>query len=317
MERKNSKKSGLAVLITISVIAVIIAVFNFASPINFSKTDNSSQKREFSIKVKKSNPYIAVVYITGTIQEKGNTYNQEWLLDTIRSLKNDEKNKGILLFIDSPGGTVYHADEAYLELLKYKASGKKLYAYFGSIAASGGYYIGCAADTIYANRNALTGSIGVISSSSVDATGLFEKLGLKVVTIHSGKNKNMLNYDEPVTQEQIKIMQGISDEAYEQFTQIVSESRRIPIEEVQALADGRVYTARQAKENRLVDEVFTYEQTQESIKADFNFDNLSFKDFKYEKSESLRSMLLEGFSAIKNPSAYFNQEPVLSYLYSN
>ncbi len=317
MENKNSKKNGLAVLIVIAVISVIIAFFNCALPIDFSNSTNYSQKREFKVKVKNSNPYIAVVYITGTIQEKGNTYNQQWLLDTIHLLKDDEKNKGILLFIDSPGGTVYHADEAYLELLKYKASGKKVYAYFGSIAASGGYYIGCAADTIYANRNALTGSIGVISSSSVDATGLFEKLGIKVITVHSGKNKNMLNYDEPVTQEQIKIMQEISDEAYEQFTEIVSESRRIPIEQVQKLADGRVYTARQAKENRLVDEVFTFEQTQESIKADFNFDNLSFKDFKYEKSESLRSMLLEGISAVKNPQAFLSSKPVLSYIYSN
>ena len=313
---KNSSKGGLAVLIIVAVLAVLISVLgNFSSSsLTEKKVFSGTNEKSFTIS-SGTKPYIATVYITGVIQEKGGDYNQAWLLDTIRALKNDDKNKGILLFIDSPGGAVYQADEAYLELLKYKATGKNVYAYFGSMAASGGYYIGCAADTIYANRNSLTGSIGVISSSSVDATSLLEKLGLKTMTIHSGRNKNMLNYDEPPTEEQIEIMQSISDEAYDQFTQIVSESRAIPIDTVRELADGRIYTARQAKANGLIDEIFTFEQTQESIKADFSFDNLTFREFRYEKNETLRSMLLEGFSAIKNPAAVFNTQPVLSYIY--
>ena len=85
---------------------------------------------------------------------------------------------GIAVFIDSPGGTVYEADEAYLALQDYKTTGKPVYVYQGKLAASGGYYISCAAKKIYANRNSLTGSIGVISGSSYDLTGLFEKLGI-------------------------------------------------------------------------------------------------------------------------------------------
>ena len=171
---KKSTKYGLAVLLTITLISILMGFFKIFSTDFFSISKNSKKveqpaQNSFSYN-KDSNYYIAVVNISGVIQEKGSEYNQKWLLSTIRSLKNDKKNAGILLYVNSPGGTVYHADEAYLELLKYKETGKKIYAYFAEMATSGGYYIGCAADKIYANRNTITGSIGVISASSIDAT---------------------------------------------------------------------------------------------------------------------------------------------------
>lgn len=314
---KKSTKYGLAVLLTITLISILMGFFKIFSTDFFSISKNSKKTEQpaqnsFSYN-KDSNYYIAVVNISGVIQEKGSEYNQKWLLNTIRSLKNDKKNAGILLYVNSPGGTVYHADEAYLELLKYKETGKKIYAYFAEMATSGGYYIGCAADKIYANRNTITGSIGVISASSIDATDFLEKIGIKSITIHTGKNKNMLNYNEKPTEEQIQIMQSLSDEAYEQFTQIVSESRNMNIKDVQKIADGRIYSAIQAKENGLIDEIFTFDEAKKSIKSDFESENLSFKTFRYEKSESLRSILLEGFSSIKNPASAFGQASLLSY----
>ncbi|WP_443737908.1 signal peptide peptidase SppA [Treponema sp.] len=316
MNKKNTKY-GLAVLLTITLISILMGFFKIFSTDFFSISKNSKKVEQPAqncfIYNKDSNYYIAVVNISGVIQEKGSEYNQKWLLNTIRSLKNDKKNAGILLYVNSPGGTVYHADEAYLELLKYKETGKKIYAYFAEMATSGGYYIGCAADKIYANRNTITGSIGVISASSIDATDFLEKIGIKSITIHTGKNKNMLNYNEKPTEEQIQIMQSLSDEAYEQFTQIVSESRNMNIKDVQKIADGRIYSAKQAKENGLIDEIFTFDEAKKSIKSDFESDNLSFKTFRYEKSESLRSILLEGFSSIKNPASAFGQTPLLSY----
>lgn len=314
---KKSTKYGLAVLLTITLISILMGFFKIFSTDFFSISKNSKKveqpaQNSFSYN-KDLNYYIAVVNISGVIQEKGSEYNQKWLLNTIRSLKNDKKNAGILLYVNSPGGTVYHADEAYLELLKYKETGKKIYAYFAEMATSGGYYIGCAADKIYANRNTITGSIGVISASSIDATDFLEKIGIKSITIHTGKNKNMLNYNEKPTEEQIQIMQSLSDEAYEQFTQIVSESRNMNIKDVQKIADGRIYSAKQAKENGLIDEIFTFDEAKKSIKSDFESENLSFKTFRYEKSESLRSILLEGFSSIKNPASAFGQAPLLSY----
>ena len=316
MNKKNTKY-GLAVLLTITLISILMGVFKVSSTDFFSiskKSKEPEQQTQNSFSYNKdSNYYIAVVNISGVIQEKGSEYSQKWLLNTIHSLKNDKKNAGILLYVNSPGGTVYHADEAYLELLKYQETGKKIYAYFAEMATSGGYYIGCAADKIYANRNTITGSIGVISASSIDATDFLEKIGIKSITIHTGKNKNMLNYNEKPTEEQIQIMQSLSDEAYEQFTQIVSESRNMNIKDVQKIADGRIYSAKQAKENGLIDEIFTFDEAKKSIKTDFESDNISFKTFRYEKSESLRSILLEGFSSIKNPASAFGQTPLLSY----
>lgn len=316
--KDKKTKSGLVVLIVVAIISAAVGIFRVILPYESGKSiyedTRKSRKIEFTARTK---PYIAVVSIKGAIQEAGNDYNQRWLLDTIKALGEDEKNKGILLFIDSPGGTVYHADEAYLALLDYKFSGKNIYAYLGSMAASGGYYIACAADKIYANRNTLTGSIGVISASTVDATGLLEKLGIKSTTIHAGKNKNMLSYNEPLTDEQREIMQALADEAYGQFTQIVSESRGLDIERTRELADGRIYSAQQAKENGLIDEICTFEQAEESVKAEYNFDTLVFRKFRYERGETLRSMLLEGFSAIRDPRSVFSKGATLSYLYTN
>jgi len=145
-------------------------------------------------------------------------------------------------------------------LLNYKTSGKPIFAYFESMAASGGYYIGCAADKIYANRNTLTGSIGVIYGQHLDLSKLLEKYGIDFTTITAGENKNIGNFAEPLTAEQKKILQSIADECYEQFTGIVAESRKMDIEIVKKLADGRVYTAKQALENNLIDGISTYDE---------------------------------------------------------
>lgn len=111
-------------------------------------------------------------------------------MNTISALAQDKKNEGIILFIDSPGGGVYESDEAYLALLDYKEqTGRPVYAYMGQLAASGGYYIACAADYIMANRNTLTGSIGVISGQVFDITELLQKTGIKSETIHAEKTK--------------------------------------------------------------------------------------------------------------------------------
>lgn len=270
---------------------------------------SSSGKKNVKVK----SDYISTIYITGMISEENRTYNQKWLLRQIKKSGGDPKNAGILLVIDSPGGTVYESDEAYLALKKYKKStGRPVYAYFGSLAASGGYYIGCAADKIFANRNTLTGSIGVIAGQSVDATELLGKAGIKVTTITAGKNKNMGNYNSVLTDEQRAIFQSIADEAYEQFTGIVAESRKMEISDVKKLADGRVYTALQAKKNGLVDAVCPLEEAKESIKSDFYGkmkngakakQNLEFVEFKYKYEMSFADLLSGVSSFVENPEA--------------
>lgn len=280
----NKANKGIAVFAAVLVIALLAAFLGGG----FSPSLPNS-------------PYIAVINITGTISEDdGATYNQAWFLNTIEDLTYDSANRGILLYVDSPGGTVYESDEAYLALMDYKeATERPIIAYIASTGCSGAYYISCAADEIYANRNALTGSIGVIMGSSIDLTGLMDKLGIKSTTIHAGKNKNMFSYDEPVTAEQAAIMQSIADESYEQFTQIVAQSRGMTLAEVQKLADGRVYTARQAVSNGLIDSIVRdLEEAGERLCAHYgiNYDSTDFITYSYEADTAYLDRLL-GISA--------------------
>lgn len=250
-----------------------------------------------------SRPYISVIHITGVISEENRTYNQKWLLHQIKKAAEDKNNRGILLKIDSPGGTVYESDEAYLALRDYKLStSRPVLAYFGPLAASGGYYIACSADTIYANRNCLTGSIGVIAGQSIDATELLGKIGIKMTTITAGKNKNMGNYNSVLTDEQREIMQSIADEAYEQFVRIAAESRNIPLSKIKSLADGRIYTANQAKNNGLIDFVCTFEKAKDDIQDSFD-EEINFVEYKYRYEESWLSILSGAASLAKNPEA--------------
>lgn len=240
---------------------------------------------------------VAKLVIDGVIEEKNETYCQKWILEQLEVITKDKNNGALLLFINSPGGGVYESDGVFEAVLKYKNETKRpVYAYFASLAASGGYYIGCAADKIFANRNCLTGSIGVIAGRFVDLTELMKKHGIKAETVHAGRNKIMGSFTEPVTEEQRKIMQSIADECYEQFTGIVSASRGIEIEKVRELADGRIYTAAQAKKNGLVDEVLNFDDAKklvyEKVFGDRDYKQ-DLKEYKYKHKPSLLKKLLK------------------------
>lgn len=294
---KRTNTSGLIVFIIIVIIAAAGAVLSFIRP----QSDYApTLPRPFGISFggagcrKNSYPrydYIARLYVTGTITEATRTYNQEWLLDTIADLTDDPNNTGIMLNLDTPGGSVYQSDEAYLALLDYKeTTGRPVYAYITQMSASGGYYISCAADKIFGNRNGLTGSIGVIFGSSIDATELLQKIGIKTKTFHAGRNKTMLSLDEPLTEEQEAIMQAIADEAYEQFVGIVAQGRNMAVEDVRALADGRIYTTTAAANLGLIDGVCTFDEAIERMKADEELEDSDIEPFSYEYKETFSSL---------------------------
>ena len=233
--------------------------------------------------------HIAVLHIEGTIQDKNDTYDQEWLLTTIRDLSYDRNVKAILLDINSPGGGVYQSDEVYLELLDYKeTSGNPVFAFFGPLAASGGYYIACAADYIVANRNTMTGSIGVIAGQSVDLSQFMEKHGVRVNTFTAGRNKDMLGISTPVTPEHREIMQSLADECYYQFVEIVAESRGLTMEETLELADGRIYTAWQALDRGLIDVVGRFDDALYYLRE--KLDDFSLEPVHYSPEEDYAFM---------------------------
>ncbi len=162
---------------------------------------------------------------------------------------------GLLVDIDSPGGAVDPSDVIFHQLMQFKAStGKPVVARMNGIAASGGYYIAVAGDRIMAHPSTLTGSIGVIMQS-LNMAGLFDKMGLDLVTLTSGPNKDLLNPGREMTEEEREILMGVIDETHEQFVQAVATGRDMDLETLRPLADGRIYTSRQALEHGLIDDI--------------------------------------------------------------
>ena len=310
---KKETKSGIIVFIIILILAggcLWYAQYQKKqnSAFKFSETNPTGNPSGYStdtIDIKNSgDEYIAALYVEGTIEDANTTYNQAWLLGTISRLKHDSNNVAIAMYVNSPGGAVYQADEVYFALKDYKDTGKKLYVYMGPLAASGGYYISCPADKIYANRNTLTGSIGVIAGQLIDATELLDDIGITIEAIHSGRNKLMGNFYSEITEEQEEIMQSISDECYEQFTKIVAESRGIPLNKVKDLADGRVYTAAQAKDLGLIDKIDTWDNMIFIIRNyEVDLPNCKVITCRYEHKQTFRESLLGMISDIQNQQA--------------
>lgn len=284
------------------IAAVLCFVFVGASNVLVRHVSNKQDALAALEKIDKpASDYIGVLDISGTIQASPEAsmfsaptgYNHNLLMNSVDDMMEDSRNQGLLLNLDTPGGTVYEADELYLKIMEYKEkTGRPVYAYMHSYAASGGYYLAMAADEVYANRNTLTGSIGVIVST-YDMSELYAKLGLKEVNITSGKNKAMGSPGTPMTEEQIGIYQSYVDEAYNQFVDIIVKGRNLSREKVLELADGRIYSAAQALEADLIDGISGYEDYIEQITDDFD-GSITF----YQPSEELSyfSML---FSKLK------------------
>lgn len=243
-----------------------------------------------------SEDHISVLYIDGTIGASdesaysANTYDHKWTLERLDDAIHNPNNKGLILFVNTPGGSVYETDEIYLKLQEYKATGRPLYSAMGSMAASGGYYISAPADKIIANRNCWTGSIGVTIGTLFDISELLGRYGIKTVTITSGKNKAMGGMTDPMTKEQQQIFQSLVDEAYEQFVGIVADGRSMPVKQVKKLADGRIYTAKQAQENGLIDQIGTLQEAIADMRAQYGLGDCGIYDMKYENSNLLSSL---------------------------
>lgn len=249
--------------------------------------------------------FVGVINIEGEIGASSSnsltsdsTYNHDFYLKYIEKMEKSDKNKGILLYVDSPGGAVYESDEMYLKLMEYKEKTKRpIWAYFASQACSGGYYISMGADKIYANRNCWTGSIGVIVSLT-NCKKLYDKLGIKEIDITSGKNKAMGSQGLELTKEQRGILQSLVDEAYDQFVGIVADGRKMDKSAVKKIADGRIYSAKQAKEINLVDEVGSLKDEKKAFAKEAGFS----EDITYytPEKDSLSGMFSSIFGAVKD-----------------
>ena len=206
-----------------------------------------------SPRISRSSSLIASLEIKGTISDS------KAFIDELKEYGNRSNVSSVIIRIDSPGGGVAASQEIYEAIKKFRSeTRKKVVVSMASTAASGGYYIACAADRIYANPGSITGSIGVIAQW-YDYSDLLRWAKMQSIVIKSGDLKDSGSGFRPMTDEEKEYFQSLIDDMYGQFVSAVSESRNIPEEEVRKLADGRVYTGTQAKENRLVDEIGTFQ----------------------------------------------------------
>ena len=213
---------------------------------------------------------IAVIPVQGIIYTDDQT---EWGTSMVDDIKNalqtaleDDSVKAVVLAVNSPGGEVTASDIIYHEVLKVQKK-KPVVVAMTSLAASGAYYIACAADWIVANETTFTGSIGVIIQS-LNYEGLFDKVGLDAVVFKSGKFKDMLSGSRPMTPEEQAYVESMVMQVYERFLGIVSRARNLPADGLrETFADGRIITGKDAKEAGLVDQLGYVEDAYDKARA--------------------------------------------------
>jgi len=188
---------------------------------------------------------IGIVTISGIIT------NSQEIVEQLDAFGKDKAIKAVVLRIDSPGGGVAPSQEIYAAV-KGLRKDKKVVASLGAIAASGGYMIACAADKIVANPGTITGSISAIMYFA-NAEDLLKKIGLKSSIIKSGKYKDIGSPIRKMTDDERKILQELVDDIYNQFLDVITKDRKTSTEEIKRIADGRVFSGRQAQKLKLVD----------------------------------------------------------------
>lgn len=219
----------------LAVLAIVIFVVVFS--------ERSVKKHEAA----KDAPYVARVKIEGIITD--NQEQQQFL----RDIENNDEIKAVILYLDTPGGSAA-GGETIMKQLRAIGKKKPLVVTMRSVCASAGYMISLGADRIYALDGTLTGSIGVILESA-DFTELAQKIGIKSVIIKSGPYKDILNPTRPITQEERDLLQTSIDSFYNAFVDMIVDARKLPRDEVLSIADGRVFSGRQAVERKLVDAI--------------------------------------------------------------
>ena len=198
---------------------------------------------------RKSRRRMARIVVDGPIT--GST--RQRVLKALRDVE-EREFPALLLRIDSPGGTVGDSQEIHAALVRLRAKGCRVVASFGNISASGGVYIGVAAESIVANPGTITGSIGVILRGN-DLSRVFERIGIRFDTVKSGVYKDILSPDRPLSPEERALLQELIDSSYGQFVRVVAEGRSMTEKAVRGFADGRVFSGEQAKTLGLVDEL--------------------------------------------------------------
>jgi protease IV len=232
---------------------LLVGIFVGISFIFFAKTISSTGEKNFHYEITgRGNDKIAIVDLNFTI------ISSEPIVRQFKKYREDKSIKAIVLRINSPGGGVAASQEMYEAIRKTRDEGKPVIVSIGSVGASGGYMAACGGTYIVSNAGSVVGSIGVIAQYYT-MKELADKLGIKENTIKSGKLKDAGNPMRDANAEDIAYFQDIIDDDYQQFLEVVSKERKIDMDSLKLIANGRVFTGRQSLKLKLVDTIGTYE----------------------------------------------------------
>ncbi|MDO4550689.1 MAG: signal peptide peptidase SppA [Planctomycetia bacterium] len=294
----------------VPVIAAVFAVF----------METGTMTREMIKEVAGGKHSVAVVQVTGTILS-----NEGFINDQIKNAFEDESVKAVVLRIDSPGGSAYASDYYYSKIKKLREERNiPVVVSMGNLCASGGYFIAMSVgnenqDVLFAEPSTWTGSIGVIIPR-YDLTQLAEKIGMEPDPIRSHRLKGMGEMFRPLTEEERNILQGLVDDGFSRFKEVIYTGRKLyrdAPEKLDVLATGQVFTTKQALENGLIDRVGTQEDAILRALELANLEPEQTNIFKYKQKDTLKSLLygearvtpeqqfLKSISDVTTPRAYY------------
>jgi protease-4 len=249
----SKKHSILAVLVILGIVALLLAAILTL----LSGTSGSSPL--FSLRDR-----IGVITIDGTITDS------EPIVTQLVEFKKDKAIKAIILRVNSPGGGVAPSQEIYREVRKTAAI-KPVIASMGSVAASGGYYVACAANKIVANPGTLTGSIGVLMEF-VQLEDLFQKIGVGFEVLKSGEFKDIGSPYRKLSERDKELLNSLILDIQKQFVEAVAQGRKLPVEKVREIADGRIFSGAQSKQLGLVDQLGNFQDALDLAKKMSNIE---------------------------------------------
>ncbi len=253
----RNRKILIAILVVL-LVSVLMAVIDIGMRIQ------EDSRKKISVLMPKAGPGIGIVRIEGPIgfSSRSTTFGMisgvEYIIKRLDELSRNSNIKAVIVRINSPGGTVAATQEIYQKLWRLRKQNIPLIASLGDVAASGGYYVASACNLIVANHGTLTGSIGVIAVSP-NLKGLFDKLGIKMNVIKSGRYKDIFSNYRDISRDEAALLQRIINSSYKKFLRDVALGRSRNQSDIEPYADGRIMIGEEALEHKLVDKLGTFE----------------------------------------------------------
>jgi protease-4 len=301
MSNRVNQRWFVWLVLGLCIIAIPVGLLSTQIAKHLEKTDGTGD----SIMTRFTD-HLEVIRLTGMIQDKedrsvffGSEDSTASVLKQFRKAIKNDHVKGILLRINSPGGTVSASQEITGVLKAFRKTGRPVVVSMGDLTASGGYYVASASDRILAEPGTLTGSIGVIMHL-MNLKGLGDKLGVQSEVIKTGLFKDIASSYRPMTPEERSILQTLCNDSYDQFVNAVAEGRKMNVAEVRQIGDGRIYSGRQALKLHLVDQLGGYDDSldvlQKMCKDKLHLtENLPVED---KSSDSLLGALMESATGV-------------------